>query len=206
MSWQQLISFLGIQETFSDGSDLQWSPNPAAWTLQSWSSESMLLQAFSKCLLNTDRFLIPITSQWSLFQDLTTPLVKKHFLMSGLDLSCCSFEPFPWSLGIREKRWTPPYPLLCQDAVDTNEVTAVPPFLQTRQVQNPGLLLMGHSFQPFHDLCCAPLITFNYLDILLKFWHPEQHSISKVRPHQYRGIIASLDQLSPLKLVTSAIF
>lgn len=134
------------------------------------------------------------------------PLVKKHLLMSSLDLSWCSIEPFPWTLGTREKRWTPPCPLPCQDAVETNEVAAEPPFPQTRQIQSPGLLLMGHSFQPFHDLSCPPLITFNYLDILLKFWHPELHSVFKMRPHQYRGVIASFDQLSPLNLLTLAIF
>lgn len=157
----------------------------------------MLLQGFSKCLLNTERFLTPTTSLWSLLLELTTPLVKKDFLMSSLDLSWCSFEPFSCvrSLGTREKRSTLPSPLPFQEAVESNAVTAQPPFPQTTQFKSPDPLLMGHSFQPFHDLCCPPLNTLIYFDILLKFWGQELQSIFKVRPP--RGIIASLDHLSP---------
>lgn len=70
--------------------------------------KSMLLQALSKYLLNTVRFLTPITSLRRLLRDLTTPLVKKYFLMPSLDLSWCSFEPFHvsdhWVPGNRDQR------------------------------------------------------------------------------------------------------
>ena len=55
----------------------------------------MLLQTLSKCLLNTDRLGESTASLGSLFQCLTTLLVKKCFLTSSLNLPWRSFEPFP---------------------------------------------------------------------------------------------------------------
>jgi len=40
-----------------------------------------------------------------------------------------------------------------QEAVESNEVTPQPPFLQKGQTQSPQMPLIGHSFQPFHQLC-----------------------------------------------------
>jgi len=76
----------------------------------------MLLRALSKCLLNADRLETSTASLGSLFQCLTTLLVKKCFLMSSLNLSWCSFEPFPCVLSLdpRGKSSAPrsPLPLL----------------------------------------------------------------------------------------------
>ena len=65
-----------------------------------------MLRALSKCLLNTDRLRASTTSLGSLSQGLTTLSLKKCFLTSSLNLSWCSFEPFPHvlSLDTREKR------------------------------------------------------------------------------------------------------
>ena len=40
-----------------------------------------------------------------------------------------------------------------QEAIESNEVTPQPPFLQTRQTQSPSPHIIGHAFQPFHQLC-----------------------------------------------------
>lgn len=49
-----------------------------------------------------------------------------------------------------------------------------PPFIQTRQTRSSWLLSTGHSFYPFHQLCCLPLNSFRDLPIftkhLLPFW------------------------------------
>ena len=50
-----------------------------------------------------------------------------------------------------------------QEAVESNEVAPQPPFLQTRQIQNPQPLLTVHAFQLFHQLNCPPLDVFEYL-------------------------------------------
>ncbi|KAK4830133.1 hypothetical protein QYF61_008560 [Mycteria americana] len=67
-----------------------------------------------------------------------------------------------------------------QEAAESNEVAPQPPFLQIRQAQSPQPLLIGHSFQPFHQLCCLPLDTFEYLNIFFKLWGPELHTVLKV--------------------------
>jgi len=71
------------------------------------------------------------------------------------------------------------------EAVESKEVAAQPPFLQTRQAQRAQPFPSGHSFQPFHQLCCPCLDTFKDLHILLKLWSPEVHAVLKVRPHQH---------------------
>ncbi|KAK4811354.1 LOW QUALITY PROTEIN: hypothetical protein QYF61_027583 [Mycteria americana] len=62
-------------------------------------------------------------------------------------------------------------------AVESNEVNPQPPFLQNKQAKSPQLLLIGHAFQPFHQLCCPPLDAFKDLNILLKLWGPELHTV-----------------------------
>ena len=66
----------------------------------------------SKCLLNADRVGASTTSLGSLSQCLTTPSVKKCFLLSSLNLPWCSFESFARVLPLdpREKSSAPPSP------------------------------------------------------------------------------------------------
>lgn len=47
-----------------------------------------------------------------------------------------------------------------QKAVGSNEVASQPPSLQTRWPKCPLPFLIGHAFQPYHELCCLPPDTF----------------------------------------------
>lgn len=82
--------------------------------------------------------------------------------MLALNLPRNSFEPFPHILywiqaeDISTSLFTSHF----QEVVEVNEVTPQPHFLQTRQAQNPLVLLTGLSFQPLYQLCCPPLDTF----------------------------------------------
>lgn len=73
----------------------------------------MLLRAFPKYLLNTDKLGTLTTSLGNLFQYLNACLVKKCFKMFSLNLLCCIFEPFPCilSLNPKGKRSALHYPL-----------------------------------------------------------------------------------------------
>ncbi|KAK4811244.1 hypothetical protein QYF61_022141 [Mycteria americana] len=71
------------------------------------------------------------------------------------------------------------------ETVESNEVAPQPPFLQTIQAQSPQLLLRGHAFQPFQQLCCPPLDAFKYLHIPLKLWGPELHTVLQAKQPRF---------------------
>jgi len=113
--------------------------------------------------------------------------VKKCFLISCLTLLWGSFQPFPHALSLdtEEKGIGTSLSTSCPwKAAESNEVAPLPPFLLTKQNQGPQLLLTGHAFQSFHQLCCFPLDAFKNLHILLKLWGPELQTVLKVRSHK----------------------
>lgn len=65
-----------------------------------------------------------------------------------------------------------------QGAVESNEVMSQLPFLQIRQA---CCSLDVPSSQPFFQLWRPPLDAFKDLQILLKLWGPELHTVLKVR-------------------------
>ena len=102
-----------------------------------------------------------------------------------------------------------------QEAAESNEIIPQPPFLQTRQAQSPQLLLIGHAFQPFHqlyrspldafkDLNILPLDAFEDFNILPKLWKVQNHRQYSSWGHtntKYNGTITSFDQLVLLHLM-----
>ncbi|KAK4816662.1 hypothetical protein QYF61_019898, partial [Mycteria americana] len=101
---------------------------------------------------------------------------------SQITLCPCKHTPKTLKVLPSKPRWLQRIQMIekCNlEAVESNEVTPQPPFLQTRQAQSPQPLLIGHSFQPFHQLWCPPLHAFKDLHILLKLWGPELHPVFK---------------------------
>lgn len=103
--------------------------------------------------------------------------------MSILNLPWHSFVLFLCVLSTNPKEGesapSPP-----QESVETNEVTPQSLTLQTRKSRSTQLLFTGHSFHVFPQLCWPALDVFKDLHILLKWWVPELHAVSVVRPHQ----------------------
>ena len=146
----------------------------------------MLLRALSKCLLNPDRLGASTSSLGSLFSSLTTLSVKKFFLMSGLNLPWCSFEPFPCilSLDTREKSSAPHFP--CPLFRKQWRAVRSPLSFLSFKLDKPRVL--SHFSQdipssPFTCIVCVLLNAFEYLNIL-KLWGPELHTVLKARLHQ----------------------
>jgi len=127
----------------------------------------MLLRALSKCLLNTERVGASTASLGSLFQCLSTLLVRKCFLRPSLNLPWRSFEPFPCvlSLDTREKTSAHPSPLPLLRQLQ--RAMTLPISFLFSKLEKPRVLT-GHYFQPFHQLCCLHLGTFKDLNLLLK--------------------------------------
>jgi len=125
----------------------------------------MLLRAVPKRLLNTDRHGAPNSSLGSRCQCLTILMVQKFSLMSSVNWTsptalCHSHAFFP-QLPAAQTSTFPP-----QQVAESHEVASWPPILQTGQHKCSQSLLIGPAFQPFYQLCCLPLHTFNYLHIL----------------------------------------
>lgn len=134
----------------------------------------MLLRAVPKRLLNTDRHGAPNSSLGSRCQCLTILMVQKFSLMSSVNWTsptalCHSHAFFP-QLPAAETSTFPP-----QQVAESHEVASWPPILQTGQHKCSQSLLIGPAFQPFYQLCCLPLHTFNYLHILFQLGCPWAH-------------------------------
>lgn len=126
----------------------------------------MSLRATPIHLLNTSREGDSTTSLNSLFQSLTTLLVKFFFVISSLNLTWHNLRSFPFAILLAswDKRLTPtslqpPF----QVAVENNNVPLEPPFFQPKQPQLPQLLPkilvspFTNFFLPFFGLaivCC----------------------------------------------------
>lgn len=75
--------------------------------------------------------------------------VKRCFQMPSLNLSWCSFGPFPHALSLdpREKKTVPSFPhSYHQEAAESNEVTPQSLFSHIRQAQSPQPLLREYTF------------------------------------------------------------
>lgn len=140
----------------------------------------MLFRALSKCLLNTDRHGALVSLLGSQFQCLTTLKVKNFFLIPSLTLHSATLF-YCW-LPVR-RDWYLPLHFLCpvETAVESNVVISKPSFLQTKY---PQQLLRGAACQPFQQLCCSPLNTFEDLSIHFIAWSPERHTTFKVSLYQ----------------------
>jgi len=100
----------------------------------------MFLNAISTHLLNTARNGDSTVSLGSLFQCLTTFLLKKVFLISNLKLPCCNLKPFPLILSL--VTWeetnthlvTPSFQVL----VESDKVSPQLLFLQAKQFHVAG--------------------------------------------------------------------
>lgn len=87
-----------------------------------------VIKGIVKRLLNTDRHGAPTTSVGNLFQYLTTLSTEEMLTgVQSLNHSCMSC---PWNPGRRDHHL--PLHVPSQEAAESNEVAAQPPFLQTR--------------------------------------------------------------------------
>ncbi|KAK4827573.1 hypothetical protein QYF61_019197 [Mycteria americana] len=120
----------------------------------------MALSTSSARLLNTSRDGDSTTSLGSLFQYLTTLLVKRD----RPHLSTTSF----------------------QAAVESDEVSPQPPFLQAEQPQVPQPLPISLVLQTLHQLRCPSLDTLQPLNVSLVVGGPTLNTAFQVRPHQCR--------------------
>lgn len=62
-------------------------------------------------------------------------------------------------------------------AVESNEVSSQPPFLQIKQPQFPQLFLMSFSYS-LNQLCCSSL-NQSYPLLVLHYWFPPQYALDK---------------------------
>ena len=126
----------------------------------------MSLSTTSKQILNTSRDGDPTTSLGSPFQYLTTPSVKKCFLIPNLNLPWHNLRPFPLVLSpVRRDQ--------CHSAVSTfqileesSKVSPQPPLPQTKQPQFLQSLLVAHIPQALHKPCCPSSDLLQHLNVL----------------------------------------
>ncbi|KAK4827068.1 hypothetical protein QYF61_013709 [Mycteria americana] len=71
-----------------------------------------------------------------------------------------------------------------QVAVESDEVSPQPPFLQAKQSQLPQPLLIRLLLQTLHQLRCPSLYALQYLNIPLVVGGPKLNTVFEVRPHQ----------------------
>ncbi|KAK4828081.1 hypothetical protein QYF61_023141 [Mycteria americana] len=74
----------------------------------------------------------------------------------------------------------------CQVAVESDEVSPQPPFLQAKQSQLPQPRLIRLLLQTLHQLRCPSLYTLQYLNIPLVVGGPKLNTVFEVWPHQCR--------------------
>ncbi|KAK4812358.1 LOW QUALITY PROTEIN: hypothetical protein QYF61_018808 [Mycteria americana] len=125
------------------------------------------------------------TSLGSLFQCLTTLLMKKFFLTSNLNLPWCNLRPFPLVLWLVtwEKRPTPPlYNLL--SVVESSKFSPHTPFLQAKQPQFPQPLPISLVLQTLPQLRCSSLDTLQPPNVSLVVRGPKLNTVVEVQPHQ----------------------
>lgn len=108
----------------------------------------MLLRALFQCLLNTDRLGAPATSPGSLFQCLTTLMVKKSSLMLSLSLLgpalCFPSVPAMGNQGAEASTSLCPFP-----PQELQGAASLPPLLQTGQTRCPQPLPHNMPSSPF---------------------------------------------------------
>ncbi|KAK4825514.1 hypothetical protein QYF61_000027, partial [Mycteria americana] len=73
-----------------------------------------------------------------------------------------------------------------QVAVESDEVSPQPPFLQAKQPQLPQPLLIRLLLQTLHQLRCPSLDTLQPLNIPLVVGGPKLNTVFEVKPHQCR--------------------
>ncbi|KAK4826688.1 hypothetical protein QYF61_010697 [Mycteria americana] len=73
-----------------------------------------------------------------------------------------------------------------QVAVESDEVSPQPPFLQTKQPQFPQPLLRRLMLQTLHQLRCPSLHTLQHLNVSLVVRGPKLNTVFEVQPHQCR--------------------
>ncbi|KAK4814524.1 hypothetical protein QYF61_021625 [Mycteria americana] len=149
----------------------------------------MSQSATSTRFLNSSRDGDSTTSLGSLFQCLMTLSVKKFFLISNLNLSWSNLRPFPLVPSLA--------------AVESDEVSPQPPFLQAKQPQVPQPLPISLVLQTLPQLRCPSLDTLQPLNVSLGARGPTLNTAFEVRPHQcpVQGTITALLLLATLFLI-----
>ncbi|KAK4824211.1 hypothetical protein QYF61_012125 [Mycteria americana] len=130
----------------------------------------MSLSTTSTRLLNISRDGDSTTSLGSLFPCWTTLSMKTFFLISSLNLPWRNLRPFPLVLSLA--------------AVESDEVSPQPPFLQAQQPQVPQPLPISLVLQTLPQLCCPSLDTLQPLHVSLGVGGPTLNTAFEVRPHQ----------------------
>lgn len=117
-------------------------------------------KALSKILLNIDRLGARTKSLQSLFHCLTTPSVKKCFVVPHWTSSSAVFNHSHTVTGSQRQELSTSLSTFPQEAGESNEVIPQPPFLWTGQTRSPQQLLTGHSLLCFVALLQTHSKTF----------------------------------------------